>query len=91
MATTIHRFAIVVATVFAPLAAAAVTWPAVADAAECGAGTVYDAASNTCVAAEAPPPAPPPPPLPAWNGDITPYFSVGICAPVPFVSICAGI
>jgi hypothetical protein len=34
---------------------------------------------------------PPPPPPPAWNGDLTPYFSVGICAPIPFVSLCTGI
>jgi hypothetical protein len=35
-----------------------------------------------------PPPAPPPP---AWNGDITPYFSVGVCAPIPFVAVCGSI
>jgi hypothetical protein len=90
-AKVIHRFAVVVAAVFTALVAATVIWPAVGKAAECGAGTVFDAASNTCVAAEAPPPPLPPPPPPAWNGDITPYFSVGICAPVPFVSVCAGI
>ena len=36
-----------------------------------------------------PPPALPPPP-PAWNGP-RPYVSVGICAPIPFIRICAGI
>jgi hypothetical protein len=91
MATTIHRFAIGGAAVFAPLAIAALVLPAVSRAAECGAGTVFDAASNTCVVAEAPPPLPPPPtPPPPWNGP-TPYVSVGICAPIPFVSLCAGI
>ena len=55
-------------------------------AAECGYGTVYDPGSDTCVVAPAPPPPPPPPP--AWNGDITPYFSVGVCAPIRFVSVC---
>ena len=25
------------------------------------------------------------------HGDLTPYFSVGICAPIPFVSLCTGI
>ena len=88
MATTIHPFAIGGAAVFAPLAIAALVSPAVSRAAECGVGTVFDAASNTCVVAEAPPPLPPPPP--PWNGP-TPYVSVGICAPIPFVSLCAGI
>lgn len=88
MATTIHRFAIGGAAVFAPLAIAALVSPAVSKAAECGAGTVFDAASNTCVVAEAPPPPPPPPP--PWNGP-TPYVSVSICAPIPFVALCAGI
>ena len=76
---------------FAPLLFVVTTPAAVSNAAECGAGTVFDAPSNSCVAAPAPPPPPPPPPPPAWNGDITPYFSVGICAPIPFVSLCAGI
>ena len=31
------------------------------------------------------------PPSNTWNGDVTPYFSIGICAPIPFVSICTGI
>ena len=87
MATTIHRFAIGGAAAFAPLAIAALVSPAVSRAAECGAGTVFDAASNTCVVAEAPPPPPPPPP---WNGP-TPWVEVSVCAPVPFVALCAGI
>ena len=86
----LHRLAIFVAAVFAPLAMTVMVSPAVGHATECGVGTVYDVPSNTCVAAQAPPPPPPPPP-PAWNGDVTPYFSVGICAPIPFVSLCAGI
>jgi hypothetical protein len=77
---------IVVAAVLAPLASLMLVSPGRANAAECGAGTVYDVPSNSCVAA----PLPPPPP-PAWNGDPTPYFSVGICAPIPFVSLCTGI
>ena len=77
--------------VLAPFALVTVISPGVGNAVECGYGTVFDPPSNTCVAAPAPPAPPPPPPPPVWNGDITPYFSVGICAPVPFVSICAGI
>jgi hypothetical protein len=91
MVSTIHRMAIAAASVMAALAFATVVTPGVGNAVECGWGTVFDPPSNTCVAAPAPPPPPPPPPPPAWNGDITPYFSVGICAPVPFVSVCAGI
>ena len=91
MVNTTHRVAIVGATAMAALAFVTVTTPGVSSAVECGWGTVFDPPSNTCVAAPAPPPPPPPPPPPAWNGDITPYFSVGICAPVPFVSVCAGI
>jgi hypothetical protein len=89
MATTIHRFAIIGATALAPLAFATVISPGISNATECGQGTVFDPPSNTCVAAALPPPPPPPPP--AWNGDLTPYFSVGICAPIPFVSLCTGI
>jgi hypothetical protein len=80
------RLAIAVAAVVAPLASLTLVSPGRGNAAECGAGTVFDAPSNSCVAA----PLPPPPP-PAWNGDLTPYFSVGICAPIPFVSLCTGI
>jgi hypothetical protein len=90
MTNTIRRLGLIGAAVFAPLAYVTVVSPGVSTAIECGYGTVFDPPSNTCVAAPAPPPPPPPPP-PAWNGDITPYFSVGICAPVPFVSVCAGI
>jgi hypothetical protein len=91
MVSTIHRMAIVGAAAFAPLAFVTVVTPGVSSAVECGWGTVFDPPSNTCVAAPAPPPPPPPPPPPAWNGDPTPYFSIGICAPIRFVSICAGI
>ncbi|MGW0160617.1 hypothetical protein ACWDUN_15020 [Mycobacterium sp. NPDC003323] len=63
-----------------------------ASAAECGAGTIYDPPTDTCVAAPLPPPPlPPPPPPPPWNGDPTPGFSIGVCAPIPFVSLCTGI
>lgn len=75
----------------APLVAGMIATPGVANAVECGWGTVFDPPSNTCVAAPAPPPPPPPP---AWNGDITPYFSVGACIPIPVPfapSICASI
>jgi hypothetical protein len=84
-----RRLAITAAAALAPLAFVTVVSPGVSNAAECGYGTVFDPPSNSCVAA--PPPPPPPPPPPAWNGDLTPYFSVGICAPIPFVAICTGI
>ena len=86
MGAKIHRLAMIGAAALAPLALVTVVSPGVSNAAECGSGTVFDPPSNTCVAA----PLPPPPP-PAWNGDLTPYFSVGICAPIPFVSLCTGI
>jgi hypothetical protein len=88
MVNRIHRTAIVGAVAMVPLAFMTVVTPAVSSAVECGWGTMFDPPSNTCVAAPAPPPPPPPP---AWNGDLTPYFSVGICAPIPFVSLCTGI
>jgi hypothetical protein len=91
MTAFIHRFVIVGAAAFALLAFGTMLSPGVSNAIECGQGTVFDPPSNTCVAAPLPPPPPPPPPPPAWNGDITPYFSVGVCAPIPFVSVCAGI
>ncbi|UXA16748.1 hypothetical protein [Mycobacterium sp. SMC-4] len=75
----------------APLASMLLVAPGPARAAECGAGTVYDPPTDTCVVAPAPPPPPPPPPPPAWNGDLTPGFSIGICAPIPFVALCTGI
>ena len=87
MVGLIHRFAMIGAGVFASLAFVTLTSPAVSNATDCGWGTVFDPPSNTCVAAPLPPPPPPPP----WNGDPTPYFSVGICAPIPFVSLCTGI
>jgi hypothetical protein len=88
MVGIIQRLAIIGAAALAPLAFVTVVSPGVSNATECGWGTVFDPPSNTCVAAPLPPPPPPPP---AWNGDITPYFSVGICAPIPFVSLCTGI
>jgi hypothetical protein len=89
MAAFIRRWAIICAVASAPLAFIAVVSPAVANAVECGQGTFFDPPSNSCIAV--PPPPPPPPPPPAWNGDLTPYFSVGVCAPIPFVSLCTGI
>ena len=85
----IHRLAMIAAATLAPLTLVTVVSTGVSNAAACGSGTVFDPPSNTCVAAPLPPPPPPPPP--AWNGDLTPYFSVGICAPIPFVSLCTGI
>jgi hypothetical protein len=95
-----NRLALIVPAVLAPLVIATFVSPAVGKAVECGEGTVYDAPSDTCVAvaqppplapdvAQPPPPAPPPPP-PAWYGP-RPYVSVGICAPLRFLHICAGI
>jgi hypothetical protein len=81
-----RRLAIAVAFAGAPLAFATLASSGVGNAADCGQGTVLDPVSNTCVAAEQPLPPPPP----AWNGP-TPYVSVGICAPIPFVSLCVGI
>ena len=89
MVGRIHRVAMIAAAALAPLTLVTVVSPGVSNAAECGWGTVFDPPSNSCVAAPLPPPPPPPPP--AWNGDLTPYFSVGICAPIPFVSLCTGI
>lgn len=89
MGCIIHRLMTVVTAAVASMAVVTAVSPAVGNATECGVGTVFDPPSNTCVAAALPPPPPPPPP--AWNGDITPYFSVGICAPIPFVSLCTGI
>jgi hypothetical protein len=84
--------AAIVAAALAPLAYMTLISPGVSQAAECGWGTVYDPPTNNCVPAPLPPPPPPPPP--AWNGDITPYFSVGVCVPIPVPfapSVCAGI
>lgn len=59
---------------------------AVSAAAECGPGTIYDAATDMCVGAQSPAqpaqwdaPAPPePPPLPPLS----------ICPPIPYVAVC---
>lgn len=94
----IRRLLVAAAAWLTPVGYAVVAVPAVAGATECGPGTVLDTNSDQCVVAQAPPPepAPPPPgpPPPAWNGDLTPYFSVGTCIPIPIPfapSICAGI
>lgn len=92
MAGTVHRLEIIGVSSLAPLAFVTLMSPGVADATECGWGTVYDPPSNTCVAAPLPPPPPPPPP--AWNGDLTPGFGVGVCVPIPVPfapSVCTGI
>jgi hypothetical protein len=85
---TIQRLASICAAASAPLAYVVVISPGVSNAVECGWGTVFDAPSNSCVAA------PPPPPPPAFNGDLTPGFSVGVCVPIPVPfapSVCSGI
>ena len=81
MRRVIRRLAISLAVVLAPLAFVTLVSPGVSNA-DCDFGTVYDAASDSCVGA----PAPPPPPA-----DITPGFTVGFCAPIPFVAICTNI
>ena len=93
MVTAVRRLAVIVVAALAPLVYVTLVIPGVSSAVECGFGTVYDAPSNTCVAAPLPPPPPPPPPPPAWNGDITPGFGVGVCVPIPVPfapSVCAG-
>jgi hypothetical protein len=88
---TIRRLVVICAAALAPLAFVTVFSPGVGYAAECGWGTVFDAPSNSCVAAPAPAP---PPPAPAWNGDLTPGFGVGVCVPIPVPfapSVCTGI
>jgi hypothetical protein len=92
MRELIRRLAIGIAAALAPLALVTLVSPGVSNATDCGLGTVFDAASDSCVAAQPPPPPPPPPP--AWNGDITPYFSVGVCVPIPVPfapSVCASV
>jgi hypothetical protein len=89
MRAKIHHPGFIGAAVLAAFSSVIAVSPAVGNAAECGWGTIYDGPSNSCVPAPLPPPPPPPPP--AWNGDLTPYFSVGICAPIPFVALCTGI
>jgi hypothetical protein len=91
MVKKVQRRSIIIAVAFAPLMYVALISPGVGSAAECGWGTVFDPPTNLCVPA---PPPPPPPPPPAWNGDITPYFGVGVCVPIPVPfapSVCAGI
>jgi hypothetical protein len=99
MAHVAERSAFVFPAALALLAASAAISPALSRAAECGQGTVFDAASNTCVVAALPPPpgalpppppAPPPPPPPQWSGP-RPYVSASICAPIRWVNLCAGI
>jgi hypothetical protein len=101
MVGIIRRLTFAAAAAAMPIAFVSAVSPAVAGAAECGFGTVFDPPTNTCVGAPPPPGflppppppglPPPPPPPPPWNGDPTPGFSIGICAPIPFVSICTGI
>lgn len=89
---TIRRLLVACAMTSAPLAFGVVATPITASATECGPGTFLDTYSNQCLVAQPPPPQPAPPP--AWNGDLTPYFSVGTCIPIPIPfapSICAGI
>ena len=77
---------------FAPSGFATIATPGVASAAECGWRAVYDAPSNSSAAAPALPRPPPPPP--AWNGDMTPYFGVCVCGPIPVPftpTICGGV
>jgi hypothetical protein len=92
MVGTIQRLVVVCAATLAPLALVTIVSPGVSNAVECGWGTVFDPPSNSCVAAPLPPPPPPPPP--AFNGDLTPGFSVGVCIPIPVPfapSVCTGI
>ena len=92
MVGTLRHLTIVAATAVMPFAFATMVSTGVAVAAECGPGTVFDPPTNTCVVAPAgPAPAPAPPPPPPWSGDPTPGFSIGICAPIPFVALCTGI
>ena len=91
MVGVVNRLAITVAATVAPLAFVTLVSPGMSSAAECGQGTVYDPAMDTCVAEQPAPPPPPPPP--AWNGDVTPGFSVGVCVPIPVPfapSVCFG-
>ncbi len=83
MTTSYRRKAFIAAIGLSALSPVGVASPGISNATECGPGTVYEAATDRCVGL---PPPPPPPP-----GDLTPGFSVGICAPIPFVSLCTGI
>src|SRR5262249_20302844 len=82
-----NRLAYLVPTVLALHVITAALAPAPSRAAECGAGTVFDEPTGTCVVAPQPPP---PRPAPVWNGP-RPYVGVSICAPIRFLNICAGI
>ena len=89
----------------APIAVVTVVTPAVSRAAcpvgqvasgdvcvpYCPPGSLLDTQTGACVGTPPPPLPPPPPPLPAWYGDITPYFSVcaGLPGPFGFVNIGA--
>jgi len=94
MIAAITRAACVIPAAFAAFAGGAAIAPAIARAAECGAGTVYDAPTNMCVVAPAPaawdaappPPAPGPPPPPSLLPPGMP--PVQICPPIPFVPVC---
>ena len=85
MNATVGYVAAVLPAALAAFAGVAGLAPAVANAAECGPGTVYDAPSNMCVAAPAPAgwDAAPPPPAPA-----PPLPPISICPPIPFVAVC---
>jgi hypothetical protein len=92
MIPTVIRSALIVPAAVAALTGVALATPAVSNAAECGPGTVYDAASNLCVAAPAPAAqwnAPPPPPaLPPPPAPLPPLPPISICPPIPFVPVC---
>lgn len=98
MLSMANRLAFMVPAVFALVFITTCLSPGVSRAAECGQGTVYDAPSDSCVVLAqapqplAPPPPPPaaPPPPPPYNGP-RPHVWVSVCAPIPFVSVCAGI
>lgn len=91
MMTTVRRAAFVVPAALAAMAGGSLVAPAIGSAAQCGAGTVYDAPTDMCVAApapagwDAPPPAPAPPPPSVLPPGMAP---VQICPPIPFVAVC---
>jgi len=84
--TSLTRSAALLSAALVALGCAALLAPALAHAAQCGPGTVYDAPSDTCLIPPAipaqwnapPPPPAPPPPLPP----------ISICPPIPFVAVC---
>lgn len=87
MKASIRRVAMVMPVTSAIVAAAPMLVPAMASAAECGPGTVYDAPSNLCVVAPAPD---------VWDAQpVAPALSIppelppiSICPPIPFVPVC---